>query len=106
MVNTKWKIIGMRSNWFDLTRILLVDGDKRIEVCLGCRMCGYTFKSSIPCVVCADTPMSTNCYDEEILPRAENIIKHFLEEFDLDSLYVQVLLNNKVDLNWYFNDGR
>ena len=104
MVNTKWKIIGMHSDWFDLTRILFADGVKRIEVCLGCCMCGYKFKSSIPCVVCANTPISTSFYHEEMLPRAKNIIEHFLEEFDLDSLYEQVLLNNKVDLNWCFND--
>ena len=100
-----WKAIRMYSHWFDLTRVLLVNESKMIELRLGCIMCGYKFNSSVPCVVSVGkVDESETFYNEKILPRAANILEAFSENFDLDELYDQVSLNGDVELNWTFDD--
>jgi hypothetical protein len=102
-----WKAIRMYSHWFDLTRVLLVNESKMMELRLGCIMCGYKFNSSVPCVVSVgkvDESHIKTFYNEKILPRAANILEAFSENFDLDELYDQVSLNGDVELNWTFDD--
>ena len=103
--NNKWEFVKMHTNWFDLTRVLCINGDRQMEIAMGCQMCGYKYNSGYPCVVEASINAPLH-YDEEITPRASNILKEFAKKHNMNELYnnCKNAEHSQISIMWQFDD--
>lgn len=104
-----WLVVGVSTNWFDLTRVLLqnITNKKKIEIALGCQMCGYKNGTPLPSVVEASVIKTLSerdslFYNETIKPKALSILEQFVEFYNIDDIYMKCINSEdyKTEINW------